>query len=86
MWMPCITNVTKDLSQKAEAVEAIEVIADLNPGSLVLAQIVVSVTHPGSVRHMVKNVFTAKKGTLQSIILFQAMLKISRSRVEKSNQ
>ena len=41
--------------------EAIEAIADLNPGSPVLAQVVVPVSHPGSVRHMVKNVFTATK-------------------------
>ena len=60
--MPYITNVTiTDLSQKAEAVEAIEVIADLNLGSLVLVQIVVPVTHPGSVKPMAKNVFTATK-------------------------
>ena len=55
-----ITNITiTDLSQKAEAMEAIEVIADLNLGSLVLVQIVVPVTRPGSVKPMAKNVFTA---------------------------
>ena len=60
--MPYITNVTiTDLSQKAEAVEAIEIIADLNLGSLVLVQIVVPVTHPGSVKHMAKSAFTATK-------------------------
>ena len=62
--MPYITNITitiTDLSQKAEAVEAIEVIADLNLGSLVLVQIVVPVTHPGSVKPMAKNVFSATK-------------------------
>ena len=44
--MPYITNITitiTDLSQKAEAGEAIEFIADLNLGSLVLVQIVVQV-------------------------------------------
>ena len=62
--MPYITNATitiTDVSQKAEAVEAIEVIADLNLGSLVLVQIVVPVTCPGSVKHIAKNVFTATK-------------------------
>ena len=62
--MPYITNTTitiTDLSQKAEAMEAIEVIADLNLGSLVLVQIVVPVTCPGSVKHMAKNVFTLTK-------------------------
>ena len=50
-----------DLSQKAEAMEAIEVIADLNLGSLVLVQIVVPITHPGSVKYMTKSAFTATK-------------------------
>ena len=56
-----VTITITDLSQKAEAMEAIEVIADLSLGSLVLVQIVVPVTHPGSVKHMAKNVFTATK-------------------------
>ena len=60
--MPYITNITiTDLSQNAEAVEVIEVIADLNLGSLVLVQNVVPVTHPGSVKHMTKSAFTATK-------------------------
>ena len=61
-------------------------IADLNLGSLVLVQIVVPVTHPGSVKHMAKNVSLPQKGTFQSIMSFQTTWKISRSRVEKSNQ
>ena len=46
---------------KGRAMEAIEVTADLNLGSLVLVQIVVPVTHPGSVKHMAKSAFTATK-------------------------
>ena len=66
--MPYITNVTiTDLSQKAEA---IEVIADLNLGSLVLIQIVVPVTHPGSVKYMAKSAFTAtKKGISANYVI-----------------
>ena len=52
-----------NLSTKAEAVEAIGVIAGLNLESLVGVQIVDPVTHLRSAKHTAKNVFTATKGT-----------------------
>ena len=58
------TERTTDPSQMAEAVEAIEAIADLNPGSPVLVQIVVLTIHPKSAKLMARNASTAtKKGT-----------------------
>ena len=66
--MPYI-NITTDLSQKAKAVEAIEAIAGLSPGSQVPVQIVVPIIHPESARLMVKNVFTAtKRDTLANYV------------------
>ena len=60
------TERTTDPSQMAEDVEAIEAIAiaDLNPGNLVLVQIVVLAIHPESAKLMARNAFTAtRKGT-----------------------
>ena len=66
------TERTTDPSQMAGAVEAIEAIAiaDLNPGSLVLVQIVVLTIHPKSAKLMAKNAFTAtRKGTSVNYVI-----------------
>ena len=57
------TERTTDPSQMAEAVEAIEAIAiaDLNPGSPVLVQIVVLTIHPESAKLTARNAFTATR-------------------------
>ena len=78
------TERTTDPSQMAEAVEAIEAIADLNPGSLVLVQIEVLTIHSESAKLMARNVSTATKRALQPTMSFQTMWKVPR--VEKSNQ
>ena len=59
--MPYTSIITVSPSTKTEAVEAIEVIAGVTPGSLVAVQTVDSVIHLKSARHMGKNVFTATK-------------------------
>ena len=59
------TERTTDPSQMAEAMEAMEAIAiaNLNPGSLVLVQIVVLTIHPESAKLTARNAFTAiRKG------------------------
>ena len=66
------THRTTDPSQMVEAVEAIEAIAraNLNPGSLVLAQIAVLTIHPKSAKLMAKNASTAtKKGTSANYVI-----------------
>ena len=64
------TERTTDPSQMAEAVEAIEAIADLNPESLVLIQIVVLAIHPKSAKLMARNASTAtKKGTSANYVI-----------------
>ena len=66
------TERTTDPSQMAEAVEAIEAkaIADLNPESPVLVQIVVLTIHPKSAKLMARNAFTAtRKGTSVNYII-----------------
>ena len=59
-----------DPSQMAEAMEAIEAIVDLNPGSPVLVRIVVLTIHPESVKLMARNVSIAtKKGTSANYVI-----------------
>ena len=58
---------TTDPSQMTEAIEAI---ADLNPGSLVLDQIVVLTIHPESAKLTTRNAFIAtRKGTLVNYVI-----------------
>ena len=75
---------TTDPSQKAEAVEAIETIDNLNPGSLVLVQIVVLTIHPESAKIWQGMLSLSQERALQSIMSFQTMWKVQR--VEKSKQ
>ena len=75
------TERTTDPSQMAEAMEAIETIANLNPGSLVLVQIAVLTIHPESANLMLP---LPQKRALQPTMSFQTMWKVPR--VEKSNQ
>ena len=64
------TERTTDPSQMAEAMEAIEAIANLNPGSPVLVQIVVLTIHPESAKLMARNAFTAtSKGTSVNFVI-----------------
>ena len=64
------TERTTDQSQMAEAVEAIEAIANLNPGSLVLVRIVVLTIHPESAKLTARNAFTAtRKGTSVNYVI-----------------
>ena len=64
------TEITTDPSQKAGAMEAIEAIADLNPGSPVLVQIAVLTIHPESAKLMARSAFTAtRKGTSVNYVI-----------------
>ena len=64
------TERTTDPSQMAEAMEAIEAIANLNPGSPVLVQIAVLTIHPESAKLMARNAFTAtRKGTSVNYVI-----------------
>ena len=60
--MPYINDITASLSTKAETVEAIGVTPGQNQEGLATgAQIVVPLTNLRNVRHMAKNVFTARR-------------------------
>ena len=64
------TERTTDPSQMAEAMEAIEAILDLNPGSPVLVQIAVLTIHPKSAKLTAKNAFTAtREGTSVNYVI-----------------
>ena len=64
------TERTTDPSQMAEAMEAIEAIADLNPGSPVLVQIAVLTIHPESEKLTARNAFTTtRKGTSVNYVI-----------------
>ena len=64
------TERTTDPSQMTEAMEAIEAIADLNPGSPVLVQTAVLTIHPESAKLTARNASTAtKKGTSANYVI-----------------
>ena len=82
--MPYISNViTIDLSQKAEAMEAIEAIANYSPGSQVLVQIVALIIHPKNARPMVRSAsISTKRDNLVNYVT-HAMWMITSSKCEK---
>ena len=70
--MPYIRETIVNLSTKAEAMEAKEVIAGPNLENLVGVQIVDPGTHLRSAKHMAKNVFTATKRDILASFVIQS--------------
>ena len=84
--MPYIRETVGNLSTKAEAMEAIGVIAGPNLENLVGVQIVDPVTHLRSAKHMAKNVHCHKKGHFSQFCHSKQHSKSPGSNVRSSSQ